>query len=178
MEKEKFLKLDIKEQVQFINDKTITGLKVSEVAKDLSIGDNALRRILKKNNYIFNRVNKVYTLYEITESITVEAINDNKSIPQKAEKKSLFSDEEIHAIKQILEGQEEILHLIEITPKDNNKINILNMDRSNRKKATFTMNIELLNELEKYNDKLNISKSDIVNQALKEYLDRNNSGSI
>jgi len=50
------------------------------------------------------------------------------------------------------------------------------MDRSNRKKATFNMNIELLNELEKYNDNPNISKSDIVNIAIKEYLKGNNNG--
>ena len=66
---------------------------------------------------------------------------------------------------------EELLHLIEITPT-NDKISILDMDRSNRKKATFNMNIELLNELEKYNDNPNISKSDIVNIAIKEYLKR------
>ena len=55
-------------------------------------------------------------------------------------------------------------------------MDISNIDKRNRKKATFNMDMGLLYELEKYEKELiNISKSDIVNQALKEYLERNKS---
>ena len=178
MDKEEFLKLNIEEQVQFINDKTITGLTVSKVAQELNISESVIRRIMKKNNYKFNRINKIYSLDGITEAILKEELKVNREVIKVEEKKGyIFSDKEIQQIKELLRVKEELLHLIGIIP-NNNIISILDMDRSNRKKATFNMNIELLNELENYNDNPNISKSDIVNIAIKEYLKSNNNGII
>jgi len=62
MDKEEFIKLGIEEQVKFINDKTITGLTVSKVARESNISESVIRRIMKKNNYKFSRVNKIYSL--------------------------------------------------------------------------------------------------------------------
>jgi len=56
MEKEAFLRMNIEEQVQLINNRTATGLKVSDVAGELGMGDKALRRIIGKNNYIYSRI--------------------------------------------------------------------------------------------------------------------------
>ena len=172
MEKEKFLKLDIEDQVQFINDKTITGLTVSKVARESNISESVIRRIMKKNKYKFDRVNKIYSLDETNGVIPKKELKINSEVIKEQEKKGyIFSDNEIQQIKELLKAKEELLHLIEITAI-NDDISILDMDRSNRKKATFNMNIELLNKLEKYNDNPNVSKSDIVNIAIKEYLKR------
>ena len=131
---------------------------------------------MKKNNYKFSRVNKIYSLDGITGDIPKEELKINHEVRKVEEKKNhIFSDKEIQQIKELLKVKEELLHLIETTPPSS-IISILDMDRSNRKKATFNMNIELLNELEKYNDNPNISKSDIVNIAIKEYLKGNNNG--
>jgi hypothetical protein len=172
MDKEEFIKLDIEDQVKFINNKTMTGLTVSKVAIESNISESVIRRIMKKNKYKFDRVNKIYSLDEITEDIPKEKLKVDSELIKVQEKKGyIFSDKEIQQIKELLKAKEELLHLIEITAI-NDDISILDMDRSNRKKATFNMNIELLNELEKYNDNPNISKSDIVNIAIKEYLKR------
>lgn len=172
MDKEEFIKLDIEDQVKFINDKTVTGLTVSKVAQELNISESVIRRIMKKNKYKFDRVNKIYSLDEINGVKPKKELKINSEVIKvKEEKGYIFSDNEIKQIKELLNAKEELLHLIEITAI-NDDISILDMDRSNRKKATFNMNIELLNELEKYNDNPNISKSDIVNIAIKEYLKR------
>ena len=172
MDKEEFIKLNIEKQVQLINDKTVTGLTVSKVAQELNISESVIRRIMKKNKYKFDRVNKIYSLDEINGVKPKKELKINSEVIKvKEEKGYIFSDNEIKQIKELLNAKEELLHLIEITAI-NDDISILDMDRSNRKKATFNMNIELLNELEKYNDNPNISKSDIVNIAIKEYLKR------
>jgi hypothetical protein len=172
MDKEEFIKLGIEDQVKFINDKTITGLTVSKVAIESNISESVIRRIMKKNKYKFDRVNKIYSLDETNGVIPKKELKINSEVIKEQEKKGyIFSDKEIQQIKELLNAKEELLHLIEITAI-NDDISILDMDRSNRKKATFNMNIDLLNELEKYNDNPNISKSDIVNIAIKEYLKR------
>lgn len=187
MDKESFLKLDIVEQVEFINSKTITGLKVSEVAQEIGIGDKTLRERLKKYRYAFNRADKVYLLdgiiehkegitterkIPVNEVIPKESPNGNNEVIRVEEKKSSFSAKEIKELKELLVIKESLLKLA-ITPSNKNTITI--MDKSNRKKATFNMDIELIQELEQHEKTLiNISKSDIVNQALREYL--NNSG--
>lgn len=179
--------MDIKEQVNFINSRTIEGLKVTEVAQELDMGDNALRRILKKNNYIYNRVDKIYLLDKISEAITKEEDRNNETIikeefkrnnqgiTKEESKKALFSNEEVQRLKELLEVEEQLLH-IAATGNNNNKITIMdisNIDRTNRKKSTFNMGIELLSQLEKFKHNSNISKSDIINIALREYLERN-----
>jgi len=127
---------------------------------------------MKKNKYKFDRVNKIYSLDETNGVIPKKELKINSEVIKEQEKKGyIFSDKEIQQIKELLKAKEELLHLIEITAI-NDDISILDMDRSNRKKATFNMNIELLNKLEKYNDNPNVSKSDIVNIAIKEYLKR------
>lgn len=172
MDKEEFIKLDIEDQVKFINDKTITGLTVSKVAIESNISESIIRRIMEREHYKFDRVNKIYSLDEITGDIPKQELKINSEVIKVEQKKGyIFSDKEIQQIKELLKAKEELLHLIEITTI-NDDISILDMDRSNRKKATFNINIELLNELEKYNDNLNISKSDIVNIAIKEYIKR------
>ncbi|WP_443662434.1 hypothetical protein [Clostridium sp.] len=179
MIKEEFTKLNILDQVKFINSKTKTGLNISEVAQEINISESAIRRIMKKNNYKFNRIDKVYLLSSNNIEIIKETPKINKAaIPKKEINNNNFTNEMAKGLKELLEVKEALLHLIGIT--ENNKgINILeviNMDRSNRKKATFNMDITLLEKLKIYDNDLNTSKSDIVNIALKEYL--NNKGII
>lgn len=198
MQREEFLKLNIKDQVEYVNSRTITGLKVIDVAKELNIGDKGLRTRITKQGYVFDRKDKIYILggqanKSHNEAIT-KGINDSNNtgiIKETAKqeyrhntgitkeeklKKHLFSDEEIKGIRKLLAVKEQLLQLA-ITPSNNNDVtvmDILNIDRTNRKKATFNLDIELLEELDKYNNNPNISKSDIVNEAIKEYLERNN----
>lgn len=181
--KDEFLALDIESQVNFINSRTREGLLVSQVAKEIGISDKALRSLLKKNGYSFNRSGKVYILEEeqgnttgITEIIKEEPKSNNIGITKK--EKYLFSEMEIKELKELLEIKEELKNIINMV-KNNSGISIIdiaNIDRSNRKKATFNMDKDILDILQYYSDtqpNKNINKSDIVNIAIKEYLNKN-----
>jgi hypothetical protein len=206
MTKDIFVKLDIKEQVELINSRTITGLNIIEVAQEIGMSESAIRRIMKKNNYTYNRVEKIYLLSSNNMAITKEEPQGNKGIkveepkvvplqnsdkapkpptnttkdPQKNNEgirveesnNSYFTKEEVRGLKELLAAKELLLSIGGITG-NNNGINILegiNLDRSNRKKATFNMDISLLDQLKAYENKSNINKSDIINIALNEYL--------
>ncbi|MBX4272207.1 hypothetical protein [Clostridium estertheticum] len=142
-----FEKKDIKEQVSFINSKTITGMKVIDVAKEIGMGDKTLRTRLKENNYIFNRPEKIYVLSrdkndmvitkESDNIIPKEVIkNDNKSIKANENplKSSVVKNEPIPPdllqelkinlgeIKELLEMKEQIKEIIQ---KYNKSINTI-----------------------------------------------------
>ena len=102
--------------------------------------------------------------------ITKESKERNNIVIPKEEGKALFSSEEVRELKELLRVKDK---LISIAEGNNKGIIILDIDRSNRKKATFNMDMELLEELKKYEGNSNISKSDIVNIALKQYLNNN-----
>lgn len=170
MTKEEFKTLDILKQIEFYNSKTITGLTVGEVAQNIKMSESVIRRIFKKNNYAFDRVKKIYSLIENNEEIIKET--SKKIIKEEKSNNNFLTKEEIKGLKELLAAKEKLL---DIAITSGNKmgitiIDISNIDRSNRKKATFNMNIELLNRLEDYNSNPNISKSDIVNIAINEYL--------
>lgn len=177
--KDKFLALDIESQVNYINTGTKKGMLVSQVAKEIGISDKALRSLLKKNGYSFNRSGKVYILDGITEGISKEEDpSNNKTITEEEQAKPLFSEIEIKELRELLEIKEELKNIINMV-KNNNGISVIdisNIDRSNRKKATFNMDKYILDTLQWYIDNQpnkNINKSDIVNIAIKEYLSKN-----
>ena len=174
MTKEEFKTLDISKQIEFINNKTITGVTVNEAAQEINMSESVIRRIFKKNNYVFNRADKVYILSKNNIGIPKETPKEKQvEAPREKNNNSYFTKEEIKGIKELLEVKEKLLNNTRIEPRNNTGITVIDVssiDRSNRKKATFNMNIELLNRLEAYNDNPNISKSDIVNIAIDEYL--------
>lgn len=64
MNKNEFLGMKIDEQIKFVNARTRRGMKVSEVAKKIGIGDKTLRTKIKKAGYTFDRAHNVYVLYD------------------------------------------------------------------------------------------------------------------
>lgn len=206
MNKEEFLGLEIKDQIEHINQRTKEGLKVSEVAQELGMGDKTLRNRIKKAGYVFSRPDSIY-IYLGEEGGNNEGITgNNKSVssnkkvirnkkvitqeePQgnnegitkeearPEEEKKCFSDEELKGLKELLEVKEQLFLIAGITQDkgitSNNKgitiFDTINLNKSNRKKATFNMDLDLLEILNIYEKESDISKSDVVNVALMEY---------
>ena len=145
MEKEAFLRMNIEEQVQLINNRTGTGLKVSDVAGELGMGDKALRRILRKKNYIYSRVDKGYLLNKITAITKEESKENSKAIKIQQAKGTSFSNEEIKGLKELLAIKESLLKM-ETTTRNNQTITVMdisNIDKSHREKAKFNMDKKL-----------------------------------
>jgi transposase len=117
MNKDEFLSLDINNQVEYINNKTITGLTISEVAEKIGMNESSIRRIVKKYNYVFNRKSKVYELSGNTKL----TLNDNKSIIPKVIQKhnknitevAITKDNNlIKEVRELLDMKEQLKELI------------------------------------------------------------------
>lgn len=131
-----FEKKDIKEQVSFINSRTITGMKVIDVAKEIGMGDKTLRTRLKEKNYIFNRPEKIYVLSENKNNTVItkesnnivskkviknnnKSIKDDKGINKEPISMDLLQKSKIdlEEVKELLGMKEQIIEVIKIYNK-------------------------------------------------------------
>lgn len=115
------------------------------------------------------------------EGITKEVLEGNNGVITEETSRGIqiegFSIKDVEAIKELLEVKDQLVELIGVTQEKgiigNNKgitiFDTLNLDKSNRKKATFNMDLDLLDILNIYEKEATISKSDVVNVALMEY---------
>lgn len=80
-----FKDLDIKEQIDYLNSKLVEGQTVTNIRKDLGIGEKWLQRNIKSYGYIYNQKEKIYKL-----SIDVETIGsvENKEVKNIIHEKS------------------------------------------------------------------------------------------
>jgi len=173
-------------QVQFVNKKLQEGNSVTQIEKNLKLGKDTLRKQLNRAGYFFNRKNKQFELKDLIEE------SNNKGIIKEFEINDISASEfnnkierltnefniKIEGItKEVKSNNKIIQELLELKdelskPSNNRGINIteiMSMDKSKRKKATFNMDLGLLDKLNECEEK-NISKSDIVNIAIKKYL--------
>lgn len=64
MNKDEFLKLDIKDKIEFINLKRREGFSSKEIRKSLQISEKRFQKIIKDGNYVFSQKDKIYILNE------------------------------------------------------------------------------------------------------------------
>ena len=154
-----FSKMDIKEQIKFINSKTISGMTVINVAKEIGMSDKTLRKNLKAKNYIFDRAKKIYLLLESNESTTKENSidfneviqNNNKNINvNKDTNKVLVVKNESNPLELL---QEFKIHLEDVKELLGMKAQIKEIIQ-NYNKNIITETVEVQQELKIDKDKL------------------------
>lgn len=166
-----------------IGDKTLRnrakagGYKYNPNAKQYILAGNNEEITLNNNPVARNkkviRSKKAITKEEQpsnNEGISEETISNDKGL-------EALSTEEIKELRELLKIKEQLLLIAGITQdkgitRNNKGITILdavNLDKSHRKKATFNMDLELLDILNIYEKESSVSKSDVVNIALIEY---------
>ena len=77
-----FLKLEIQDQIAYLNERLEEGITVTEIRNEIGIGEKKLQRLLKDNGYKFNQKSKRYensskVKYKSSEVITVKNENSN-----------------------------------------------------------------------------------------------------
>ncbi|MBD8045824.1 hypothetical protein [Clostridium faecium] len=184
----------ILEQVAFVNNKLKEGISIAQVERDLNLGKDTLRKQLNRAGYFLNKKEKQFELKNIKEQSNNKGIvkknkSDNKNngrtideLNNKIKMLEIDFNKKIEGIiNEVYSNKEKLQELLNMKDtnlniRNNNGIiinEVINMDKSNRKKATFNIDLSLLeklNECEGKNISKNISKSDIVNVAIKKYL--------
>ena len=60
MTKEIFLELDIKGQIEYLNKELKEGKTVTEIRKEIGIGEKKLLKIIRENGYKYNQKTRKY----------------------------------------------------------------------------------------------------------------------
>ena len=58
--KEMFLKMEIQEQIEYLNERLQQDMTVAEIRNELGIAEKRLQKLLKENGYKFNQKTKRY----------------------------------------------------------------------------------------------------------------------
>ena len=58
--KDIFLKMQIQDQVEYLNKRLQTGMRVPEIRKEIGIGEKKLQKIINENGYKYNQKNNRY----------------------------------------------------------------------------------------------------------------------
>lgn len=76
-----FLKLDIEEQVEMINDMLKNGLDMETIRNEINISKKKLQKIMKDNNYKYSQKNKGYVKhYDCSVDVIEQEIMEEKKL--------------------------------------------------------------------------------------------------
>ena len=177
MTREKVLSLDIEDLIVLVNEMTRNGVKVTEVAKTISIGDKTLRNRIKEGGYIFNRELKEYVKSDDkNNTISDDGNGEEKTLGEVKSKRGSrtkvtdnFSDgvlmeiaESVRGIKELLEAyrEQERVEGINISLKDEEEL-----------RTTIRVNKRVWEKFERFSkENKEYKKKDLLSMALKEYI--------
>lgn len=177
--------ISIIELLEYVNKKLREGSSISKVERELELGKDTLRKKLNRANYIYDKKDRQFksnnnAISKETQVVSNDSIKKNnkkiiketKSNNNKEQSKLSEFDIEIQALKELINIKDELIELVKNT-RNNKGISIIeamSFDKANRKKATFNLDLGLLEKLKEYEKCNSISKSDVVNIAIKNYL--------
>ncbi|MFD0737384.1 hypothetical protein [Planotetraspora mira] len=166
-----------------VNDALKNGKSIAQLERDLGLGKDTLRKKLNREGYFFVKEEKKFKsnntgINKEERASTTKAIRRKKE-EQRTKEKNINTNLtvlELEGLRELLQYKQELLEVIKNNNgiRNNKEISVMKelvkFDKSNRKKATFNVDLELLEKLKEYEKCSNISKSDVVNIAIKNYL--------
>ena len=166
--------------INLINNMLLQGHTVKEVRQELGISEKKFQKQIKEQGYKFDQKKKAYikALEPHTEVLEVDTIKDmavptnyttNYTTLQNNQIKTLsYLDENIDLLKQLLESYK-------VNKEANNGKDIiinLNNDRHlNPKPKSIRINEFVWRDWLEFTKDLTFSKSDLISQALKEFME-------
>lgn len=106
MTKDKFLKLNIDEQIKYLNTKLSEGKTVIRIREDLCIGEKKLQKIVKENGYKYDQKKKQYIIHEVIHEVIQSKSKEKSNIIQAYTE--ILQDEVIHQDNRVLQ---DVIHV-------------------------------------------------------------------
>ncbi|SCJ55500.1 Uncharacterised protein [uncultured Clostridium sp.] len=193
MNKDKFNKLPILEQIDFINSQLKKNKSITSVCKELGVGRSTIRDRFKKSNYSYCKDSNEYILNDNTKSSSQELIHDknscntsvihdkntdssnNNSIVTVLEK----SDKEIQSnLLDLVNNYDVLKEIIELHKCNTSVIKqqiIIDLEDSETTTTTLRVNKSILNKFNDFCTKnRQFTKVDLLSQALKNFIEQHN----
>lgn len=189
MNKDKFNKLEILEQIDFINSKIQYNNSITAVCKEIGVGRSTIRDRFKKANYSYSKNLNKYVYIEPTE-VSKELENNNSRNTSVIYNKSNTSSAEDNPVLTVLEKsnkdfQNNIIDLvnnydvlkeiIELHRCNTSVIKqqiIIDLDNSENKLTTLRVNTSILDKFNEFcKQNKQFTKVDLISQALKDFME-------
>jgi len=149
-------------------------LKTMRKNGDLPFSDKIARRILKEGGYTYNRINKHWELADTNEQLA--ATTDPLQYELLPSLHIAFNDDELHALKQV--AQQLISGNFNTTAVayDSSDIELYErsrkLDKGTRIRKTYVVSEALAARFDAVADRSNIDKSQLLELALSDFLQR------
>lgn len=200
MSKEEFNKLEVLEQIQYINNQLENNKSVTSVCKEIGVGRSTIRDRFKKVNYIYSKdLNKYIhnesitdVLQEPTEPLGVNngcATSDinkvnNNNITDVIQNDTVTeiinkSDEEIkNNLLDLVNNYDVLKDIIELHRRNTSVIKqqiIIDVEDAESKLTTLRVNSKVLEQFNMFcSSNKQYKKVDLLSQAMKEFIEKYN----
>lgn len=196
MNKEEFNKLEVLEQVQYINNELKNNKSITSVCKELGIGRSTIRDRFKKSNYIYYKeLNEYVHNNDITDviqgnkksnnrcytSVKVEGNNCSTPVIQKDTVTEIVtkSDEEIrNNLLDLVNNYDVLKDIIELHRRNTSVVKqqiVIDLDDAESKLATLRVNSKVLDQFKDFCSKhKEYKKVDLLSQAIKNFIESYN----
>lgn len=195
MDKEKFNKLEVLEQIQYINNELENNKSITSVCKELGIGRTTIRDRFKKAHYKYNKESNKYidnnSITDVTQD-NIEVNNgcntsdinkeNNKSVTDVIQRDTVTeiinkSDEEIkNNLLDLVSNYDVLKDIIELHRRNTSVIKqqiVIDIEESDSKLATLRVNSKVLEQFNDFcKDNKQYKKVDLLSQAIKEFIEK------
>lgn len=197
MNKEEFNKLEVLDQITYINNQLENNCSVTSVCKSIGIGRSTVRDRFKKSNFSYSKDSNKYVHNKyITDVIqtNIEADNgcvssdikkeNNNNITGVIQKDTVTeiinkSDEEIkNNLLDLVNNYDVLKDIIELHRRNTSVIKqqvVIDIEESDSQLATLRVNRKVLEQFNEFckNNK-QYKKVDLLSQAMKEFIEKYN----
>lgn len=194
MNKEKFSKLDIIDQIKYINDELKNNRSVTSVCKGIGIGRSTIRDRFKKSNYIYSKeLNEYVHNNDITDviqvnkklnnecdtSVKIEENNCSTPVIQKDLVTEIVnkSDEEIrNNLLDLVNNYDVLKDIIALHRRNTSVVKqqiVIDLEDAESKLTTLRINSKVLDQFNEFCIKhKEYKKLDLLSQAIKEFIEK------
>ena len=179
MNKDTFDKLDIENQIEYINNRlSDNNSSITSVCKELGIGRSTIRDRYKKHGYEYNKELKQYLYNTLSEvAITVDNTDVVQCNTDTVNEVITITDTEIkNNILELANNYTDIMNMLEDYRRRTSVIKqqiILDIEEAESKLITLRVNSKVLNDFNKFcDDNKQYRKIDLISQALKNFMEQ------
>lgn len=197
MNKEEFNKLEVLEQIQYINKQLENNKSVTSACKEIGVGRSTIRDRFKKANYIYYKdLNKYIHNKSVTDVILskIEVSNgcissdinkeNNNNITDVLQTDTVTeiinkSDEEIkNNLLDLVSNYDVLKDIIELHRRNTSVIKqqiVIDIEESDSKLTTLRVNSKVLEQFNDFcKDNKQYKKVDLLSQAMKDFIEKYN----
>lgn len=195
MTREQFDKLEVLEQINYINNQLENNSSITSVCKDLNISRSTIRDRFKKLDYSYSKdLNRYVHNDSVTDVVQKVTVENNKSISDVTHKGNNVSNTDVARVDKVIdtinksdvEIKETIIdivnnydilkEIIELHKCNTSVIKqqiVIDVEESESKLTTLRVNSKELELFNKFCDNnKQYKKIDLISQALKEFRER------